>query len=193
MISRFVIGNELTVAAMNEIVDALNALQNLEVHPAGNAPARWIQGGVNTVLAFDPSRLGSGDAIAPGGFKCEKSSTLIRVYYAAVSGVTPAGMIFGDVPPFTVTPVGGSGVVCLAVTAGDTGDGIWGAVSAEVACFGGMPSDGSPDNTYYLQLGSYNTSGGGLVVTPGGMGNGVGDQIFVLCGGEGGTPEWGPA
>jgi len=111
---------------------------------------------------------------------------IIRVFYGVVNSITPSGMYFGDVPPYTLSPSFSSGVICLAVTV----DSLGAAISAAIQQFSSMPTDAEP--VFYLQLGSYSTSGG-LSVTPGGAGNGVGDQSFVLCGGPGGTAEFGPA
>lgn len=143
------------------------------------------------ILAGAGAAGGSG----PGGFKCAVSDSgdRIRVYYGTVNSLAASGMVPGDTSPLTLSPDGADGQVYVAVTAGDTGGGIWGAVSVEVQCFHSPPADETPENTFYQACGSYAAVGLGLVVTPGGAGQGIGDQRFELCGGAGGAPQWGPA
>lgn len=143
------------------------------------------------LLILPTSFQSGGNSGAAGGFKCEASGSAIRVYFGAVNSLIPSGMSFGDVPPFIITPGSTSGVVCLSVTVGTTGPATGIAQSANVGTFASVPSDAEP--VFYLIIGSFDSSSGNMVVSAGGMGNGVGDQSFELCGLLGGTPQWGPA
>ncbi len=129
----------------------------------------------------------------PGGFKVEKSVANMRVRYGVVNSITPSGMTEGDAPPFIIAPSGLTGSLYIAVTTGDTGGGVIGAISADIVSPVGDPLDDNPAGVYYQPIGSYTHVDGFLVCTPGGQGNGIGDQRFELCGGAGGSPQWGPA
>lgn len=148
---------------------------------------KFIVSEENIILVL-PKFLSGGNSGVAGGFKCQDAGTAIRVYFATVNNVIPDGMSVGDAPPLFVDKFGSSGVVCLGVIV-KTGSGIEdGEIdSAFLECFATVPDDAEP--IFYLVIGSYS----GSSVTPGGMGSGVGDQQFNLCGGLGGTPEWGPA
>ena len=100
------------------------------------------------------------------------------------------GMAPGDAPPFYLSPVG-SGVVVLKVTVDEDGYLPYGS-GREVLTAAAVPDD--TDDEFHLTLGTFGTDADGVFrVTPGGQGNGVGDQSFELCGGPGGVPNWGPA
>lgn len=148
------------------------------------------------IVFIFPISLSRG-TIINGGFKCvpilDGFAQRIRVYYGTVSGLAPAGMVFGDTAKKIVAPVGESGVVVLRVDTNDDG-----VLPDEpgyrfIECKASMPPQNTPAKSYYLQIGSYGTVDGKLTVTPGGLGNGVGDQWFGLCGGKGGEPQFGPA
>lgn len=144
--------------------------------------------------------VGGAGVVVNGGFKCvaakDGADNVIRVYLGLLTNCAdplPAGMSLGDVPPYTIAPDGDDGYVVLGVTVSDVGDEHDGE---PLSCFIDVNETTVPPNTdtvFYLPIGTYATDGASFVVTPGGAGNGVGDQQFQLCGGLGGTPEFWPA
>lgn len=174
--------------AVNTLIDRLD--RNLMVQISNDPDAPYFLQDEDSVYLILPPTIFSGSSGA-GGFKCEASGSDIRVYYGTVNTIVPAGMSFGDVPPFLIAPGHTSGVVCLGVIVGTTGPDAGIAQSAEIVTFAAMPADAEPE--FYLPLGSFDSSTGSLIVTPGGAGNGVGDQWFELCGLLGGTAQFGPS
>lgn len=138
--------------------------------------------------------FGNGNVVN-GGFKNVASGMKIRVYLGLVNSILPLGMTLGDVTPLLVDPIRTSGYTTIKVTVYDDSDPVGhdpGSINTvEIKVFEDAPDD--TDTEFYLAIGTYGTTDGNLVVTPGGDGSGVGDQSFKLCGGFGGDPEWGPA
>jgi hypothetical protein len=193
-------GETITAAWLNQIVSAVNAMLAMQV--AGGL-GHIVWGDENGIIELHPETFGGGGGFSrPGGFMCEASGSGIRVYLGLLNSISPEGMTLGDVAPFVIAPAGADGKVCLEVEVyddsgeGDTGDFAEpGSIrTVKIKCFAdGDSSADDTDTKFYLALGTYGHLGGTLLVTPGGQGNGVGDQSFELCGGLGGTAQWGPA
>lgn len=152
--------------------------------------ASFLDSDENVVLVL-PRSIGAGGGSLAGGFKCTSfSATLIRVFFGTLKAQSftyvPTGMHPGDSPVFTVARVGSAGFVMLEVAVKNNGDTHDGEVdTVQIICFSDIPDD--TETKFYQPLGSYSADGN---VTPGGEGNGIGDQAFNLCGGLGGYGEF---
>lgn len=170
---------------LNQCASRLN--RNWDINFEDVPEAKILESDEKVSLIFPRSLMGGGSL--PGGFKCASNGAKIRVFLGIVQNILPSGMSLGDSPPYLIAPVGVSGRVCLGVvvsTLGDANDGL--PISAFIQCFVAMPDDTL--STYYWTLGTYTVTGGNASVTPGGEGNGIGDQSFNLCGGLGGNAEF---
>lgn len=168
---------------LNRCASRLNRLWLIQFE---DTPSAKVMESEESVTLIFPRNMGNGGRSLPGGFKCvDFNGALIRVFFGTLKAQSsiyiPDGMSPGDSPIFTIAKVGPDGYVTLEVKVDEDGE----IDTVEIKCFSAPPDDTETES--YLALGSYSADGN---VTPGGDGNGQGDQSFELCGGPGGEAKF---